>query len=172
MSGHNKWSKIKHKKGVTDAKKSKAFTKVVRLITAEAKKAKGNKDSPGLRAAIEKAKAVNMPSTNIDRAIQKGNSEDAPDFEVTYETYGPGGSALIIKALTDNKNRIGQEVKHILTKNGLQLASPGSALWMFDNNFNPNNTVDLNDGEKTKMENITEQLLDNDDIQEVYKNYK
>jgi YebC/PmpR family DNA-binding regulatory protein len=143
MSGHSKWSQIKRQKGVTDAAKSRTFSRFARLITIEAKKANGNVSSPGLVSAIERAKAANMPKENIERAISKGNSKDASELEnVAYEFYGPGGSAVIVSALTDNRNRTTQEVKHLLSKNGYELGTPGSALWAFtktpDGHYAPN----------------------------------
>jgi transcriptional/translational regulatory protein YebC/TACO1 len=105
MSGHNKWSKIKRQKEKTDAQKSKLYGKMVRVISLEAKKANGNTSSPGLRSAIDAAKAANVPADNIERAIKKA-SEVSDNLEsVRYETYGPGGSALIIDALTSNRNK-------------------------------------------------------------------
>jgi YebC/PmpR family DNA-binding regulatory protein len=118
MSGHNKWSKIKNKKAVTDAYKARVFSKLVRAITVESKLAKGDVNSPGLRTAIEKAKAENVPNDNIERAVKKGTGNDAGEMEqITYEAYGPGGCALMIEALTDNRNKAAQEIKHILSKN-------------------------------------------------------
>src|SRR3989338_7058585 len=108
MSGHSKWAKIKHQKAATDAKKSKVFSKLVRYIAVEAKKAKGDRNAPGLRVAIDKARAANMPGENIDRAIEK--AAGGSDMErVTYEAYGPGGVALIIEGLTDSRNRTSQQ---------------------------------------------------------------
>src|SRR5438105_4825547 len=128
MSGHNKWSKIKRQKEKTDGQKSKIFGKMVKMISVEAKKAGGNLNSPGLRTAIEKAKAMNVPNDNIERAIKK--SSEAGEMElVVYEAYGPGGCAMIIEVLTDSKNRANQEVKTILAKNGLALAGMGAASW-------------------------------------------
>ncbi|MEK7175456.1 MAG: YebC/PmpR family DNA-binding transcriptional regulator, partial [Patescibacteria group bacterium] len=118
MSGHSKWSTIKHKKELTDAKKSKIFSKLVRFISVEAKLA-GGKESPGLRAAIEKAKKVNMPAENIERAIKKANESSANMENISYEAYGPGGVGIIIETLTDNKNRTAQDIKFILSKNNL-----------------------------------------------------
>lgn len=175
MAGHNKWSKIKHKKAVTDARKSKEFSKVIRLISAESKKANGDVNSPGLRVAIEKAKSINMPSSNIDRAVQKGTKSDIVENEVVYETYGPGGVAIVITALTDNKNRTGPEIKHILTKSGLQLANPGSASWMFKKNesgYVPETKVQLSDSDKEKTDSIMEAISEHDDVQEVFVNYE
>src|SRR3989344_9008706 len=136
MSGHNKWSKIKHQKGASDAAKSKIFSKLVRFITVESKKAKGILTSPGLRAAIEKARVANMPNDTIDRAVKKGATDNSASMEtITYEAYGPGGVALIIDALTDNRNKAAQEVKFILSKHGSALAGIGAASWAFEKNL-------------------------------------
>ena len=135
MSGHNKWSKIKNKKGSEDAKKGKVFTKHARNITVAAKEGGTNPDyNPALKAAIEKAKADNMPNDNIDRAIKKAAGDDASDsFErVIYEGYGPGGVAVIVDCLTDNKNRTAPDVRHAFDKNGGNLGTDGSVMFMFE----------------------------------------
>jgi len=175
MSGHNKWSKIKNRKAVTDAQKAKNFSKLVRFITVESKKSKGDVNSPGLRLAIAKAKEGNLPSDNIDRAIKKGLGNEAGESEqITYEAYGPGGCALIIEALTDNRNKAAQEIKHILSENGFQLASPGSALWAFNKNpeggWAPKTTTQLSEDDGQKLEKLIEELESNDEVQEVYTN--
>ena len=128
MSGHNKWSKIKHQKAASDATKSKVFGKLVRFITVEAKKANGDTNAPGLRVALEKARAANMPLDTVERAIAKATSDASASMErVVYEAYGPGGVAVVIDALTDNRNRTAAELKHLLSKHGVALAAPGSA---------------------------------------------
>ncbi len=174
MSGHNKWSKIKNKKAVTDAKKSKIFSKIVRFITDEAKKSKGDTNAPGLRLAIEKAKEVNMPADNIERAIKKATTDAGAQMEsVTYEAYGPGGSAMIIEGLTDNRNKAAQEIKHILSKNGFALAAPGSVTWAYerkDGMWLPKTSVALTDAETDVLEKLIDELEDNDEVQEVYTN--
>jgi len=174
MSGHNKWSKIKHKKAATDAQKSKVFGKLARLIAVESKLSGGDINSPSLRAAIEKAKKENMPSDNIDRAVKKGAGNDMAQMEaVLYEAYGPGGCAMIIEGLTDNKNRISAEVKHILSKNSLSLAAQGSASWAFEkrnNEWAPKTMAPLSNEEGEKLSNIINELEENDDIQNVYTN--
>jgi len=174
MSGHNKWSKIKHKKGAEDAKKSKVFSKIARLITVESKKSNGDVNSPNLRVAIEKARSVNMPNDNIERAVKKGTGTDAGNMEsVMYEAYGPGGSAIIIDGLTDNKNRSAAEIKHILSKNGLSLASQGAASWAFENVdgvWKPKDVMDISSEEKEKLGEITNELEENDDVQNIYTN--
>jgi len=176
MSGHNKWSKIKNKKAVTDAQKSKIFGKLVRFIAVESKKCKGDVNSPSLRAAIEKAKEANVPSDNIERAVKKGVGGEGNEMEqITYEAYGPGGCALIIEALTENRNKAAQEVKHILSKNGFELAAPGSATWAFEKKVGssewlPKNTMSVSGEDGQKLDILIEELEENDEVQEVFTN--
>lgn len=135
MSGHSKWNTIKRKKGAIDAKRGKTFTKVIKEITVAAREGGGDESSnPRLRAAITTAKGVNMPLSNIEKAIKRGTGE-LPGIvyeEAIYEGYGPGGAALLISASTDNKNRTVSELRHILTKSGGSLAGPGSVAWIFE----------------------------------------
>ncbi len=174
MSGHNKWSKIKHKKAGTDAAKSKIFSKMAKLISTASKQVNGDTTSPILRAAIDKAREYNMPADNIERAVKKGSEADSQQLEaITYESYGPGGSALVIEALTANRNKAAQEVKFILSKNGFQLAAPGSATWAFskeNGSWNPNTTIPLSEEDEKVLEKLIEELEDNDEVQEVYTN--
>lgn len=174
MSGHNKFSKIKHQKAKTDAQKSKIFGKMVRLITVEAKKAGGNLKSPGLANAIEKAKKENVPNDTIDRAIKKATTDNSAAMEnVTYEAYGPGGCALIIEGLTDNRNKAAQEIKHILSKNGYELAVPGSASWAFTKGaegWEPQTMIPVEGDDITKLETLINELEENDEVQEVFTN--
>jgi len=134
MSGHSKWATIKHKKGALDAKRGKIFTRIIKEITIAAKGGGGDPDgNPRLRGAIAAAKAENMPQDNIKRAIQKGTGEleGASYEEMTYEGYGPGGVAILVDVLTDNKNRAASEIRHAFSKNGGNLGSPGSVAHMF-----------------------------------------
>jgi len=134
MSGHSKWATIKHKKGAADAKRGKIFTRLIKEITIAAKFGGGDPDgNPRLRGAILAAKAENMPQDNIKRAIQRGTGElEGVNYdEITYEGYGPGGVAVIIDVLTDNKNRAVSEVRHAFSKNGGNLGADGSVSWMF-----------------------------------------
>jgi len=134
MSGHNKWSTIKHKKGRADAKRGKLFTKLIREITVSARESGGDPDSnPRLRAAVATAKASNMPADNIKRAIQRGTGEipGVTYEDVQYEGYGPGGAAVLLQTLTDNRNRTTPEVRHIFTKNGGNLGENGCVSWLF-----------------------------------------
>src|ERR1043166_3112890 len=134
MSGHNKWAKIKRKKGVTDAKRGRLFTRIIKEMAIAARDGGGSvTGNPRLRLAIEKAQAANMPAENIKRAIQRGTGE-LPGItyeEVTYEGYGPGGIALIIESVTDNKNRTVAEVRHLLDKYNGKFGAANSVAWMF-----------------------------------------
>jgi len=135
MSGHSKWSTIKRKKGAADAKRGKIFTKLIREIATAARLAGGDLDSnPRLRLVVDKAKAANMPKDNIQRAIQKGVGGGEGDAyeEMVYEGYGPGGTAILIETLTDNKNRTVSDVRHALTKNGGNLGSTGCVAYLFE----------------------------------------
>ncbi|NCN08109.1 YebC/PmpR family DNA-binding transcriptional regulator [Candidatus Parcubacteria bacterium] len=174
MSGHNKWSKIKHKKAGTDAAKSKIFSKMARAISTASKQVGGDINSPTLRAVIDKAREFNMPADNIDRAVKKGSGVDAESMDaITYEAYGPGGSALIIEALTSNRNKAAQEVKFILSKHGFVLAAQGSATWAFtkeNSEWIPNMTVPLSEDDSLILEKLIEELEDNDEVQDVYTN--
>src|ERR1700761_6470294 len=134
MSGHSKWATIKHKKGALDAKRGKIFTRLIKEITVAAKGGGGDPDgNPRLRTAIAAAKAENMPADNIKRAIQRGTGEieGVTYEEITYEGYGPGGVAIIVEVLTDNKNRAVSEVRHAFSKNGGNLGAEGAVAWMF-----------------------------------------
>lgn len=134
MSGHSKWSKVKHVKAVQDVKKGKAFTKVIKEITVAARVGGGDPaGNPRLRAAIQAAKASNMPGDNIKRAIQKGTGElpGVSYDEINYEGYGSGGVAILVQAMTDNKNRTVSEMRHIFSRYGGNMAEAGSVSWMF-----------------------------------------
>jgi len=135
MSGHSKWSTIKHKKGAADAKRGKIFTKIIKEITVAARMGGGDVDAnPRLRTAVAGAKAQNMPQDNILRAIKKGTGdlEGVNYEEITYEGYGPGGAAILIEAMTDNKNRTVGEVRTILGKNGGNMGESGCVAYMFE----------------------------------------
>jgi len=135
MSGHSKWHTIKHKKGAADAKRGKVFTRIIKELTVAARSGGGDPDAnPRLRTIIAEAKSVNMPADNIKRAIQRGTGElpGVSYEEITYEGYGPGGAALIIEALTDNRNRTVGEMRHLLTKHGGNLGESNSVAWMFE----------------------------------------
>jgi YebC/PmpR family DNA-binding regulatory protein len=136
MAGHSKWAGIKHKKAIVDARRGKLFTKLARAITVAAKEGGGDIDgNPALALAVQKAKDASMPKDNIERAIAKGTGEgaDADALEaVMYEGYGPGGVAVLVEALTDNRNRTGSEIRHLFNKHGGNLGEPGSVAYLFD----------------------------------------
>jgi YebC/PmpR family DNA-binding regulatory protein len=134
MSGHSKWHTIKHKKGAADAKRGKIFTRIIKELTVAARNGGGDQaTNPRLRTIIAEAKASNMPRENIERAIRRGTGEEpgVSYEEITYEGYGPGGAALLIQALTDNKNRTVGEIRHLLSKWNGNLAAENSVAWMF-----------------------------------------
>ncbi|MGI8902618.1 MAG: YebC/PmpR family DNA-binding transcriptional regulator [Solirubrobacteraceae bacterium] len=136
MSGHSKWHSIKHKKAIVDARRGQHFTKLARAITVAAREGGGDPDgNPSLALAVQKARDASMPKDNIERAIVKGTGAgaDVDQIEtVLYEGYGPGGVALLIEALTDNRNRTGADVRHALSKHGGSLGEPGSVSYLFD----------------------------------------
>ena len=153
MSGHSKWSTIKHKKGALDAKRGKLFTKLSKEIIVAAREGSDPEMNFRLRLAIQNAKDSNMPSDNIERSIKKGSGEDASGAtyeEITYEGYGPGGTAFILQALTDNKNRTAAEVRSCFSKNGGNLAESGAVSW----NFETKGVIDVN-ADKDSVEEIS-----------------
>jgi YebC/PmpR family DNA-binding regulatory protein len=134
MSGHSKWSTIKHKKGAADAKRGRLFTKLIKEITMSARVGGGTVDSnPRLRSAVQAAKKASMPSDNIDKAIKRGTGEleGVTYEEITYEGYGPGGAGILIESMTDNKNRTTSEIRHLLTKYGGNMAAAGAVAFQF-----------------------------------------
>ena len=136
MSGHSKWASIKHKKAVVDSRRGKLFTKLARAITTAARDGGGELEgNPSLQLAVQKAKDASMPKDNIERAIAKGTGAGADTVaieDVMYEAYGPGGVALLIEAMTENRNRTGADVRHLLGKHGGSLGEPGSVAYLFD----------------------------------------
>lgn len=158
MSGHNKWSTIKHKKGKEDAKRGKIFTKLIKEITIAAREGGGDPNgNPRLRSAIASAKAANMPSDNIDRAIKKGTGElpGVTYEEISYEGYGPGGVAVLVEVVTDNKNRATSEVRHIFSKYNGNLGAVGSVTWMFERK----GMIELS-SEKNDFEKVMDKAID------------
>lgn len=173
MSGHNKWSQIKNQKAKTDGAKSKIYSKYSKLISAEAQKVKGDKTAASLRALIDRARAENVTNDVIDRAIKKASEPGSAMEMIVYEAYGPGGCALMIEALTQNKNKAAQEVKHILTANGFSLAAPGSASWAFERKgieWHPTMTVALEDSDLVLLEKLVDELENNEEVQDVFTN--
>ena len=196
MSGHNKWSQIKLKKGKTDAKRSQIFSRYAKLITNEARAARStgsrqgsvNMDAPALRAAIERARKENMPSDNIERAIKKATEGGGATLEsILYEGYGPSGVAMLVEVLTDSRNRTSNELKFLFSEHEGNLASPGAAVWAFSHHpafgtppraggeeekvgWVATTTIPLSDEDLAKLEKLVEALEANEDVQEVFTN--
>lgn len=174
---HSQWEKKKLKKALNGKDTHKIFTKMVRLIMAEAKKCGGNRESPGLKAAIAKAKSMSLPTDNVDRAIKKASEPSATMEAITYEAYGPGGVGIIIETLTDSRNRTAQDIKHILTKNSFSLGGIGSVSWSFNKEISPegliwkpNMNTALNDIDLELLEKLVDEFEGNDDVQDVFTN--
>ena len=185
MSGHSHFSSIKHKKALSDAKRGKVFSKLAKMISIAARDKGGNPEAnPALRMAIDQAKAANMPTDNIERAIKKGAGELAGERleSVTFEAYGPGGVAIIIEGITDNKNRALGEVKQILNQNNGKLAGGGSVKWAFERKPSADSPgslewvakqeMEVSEKDKEACQKLFEALDDNDSVQEIYSNLK
>lgn len=179
MAGHSHWKQIQHKKSVVDQKRSKNFSKLLNAITIAAKKESNPQFNPVLRTAIEKAKQFNIPQKNIERAIQRAGGADRDQIEeLLIEAFGPGGSALIITAITDNKNRTINEIKAILRENNGKIAVPGSARWNFhqdekSGDWIPNFPQPITEpAVLQKIQSLIQALLNQDDVQNIYVNVK
>lgn len=165
MSGHSKWSSIKHKKGITDQKRGQLFSKLSKNITLAARNGSDPRTNSTLAGAIEQARAANMPKDNIDRAIKKVSDKSAVQLqEVTVEAIGPGGVALRIKAVTDNSNRTINEIKKILTNHHVKMVNPRSIDWMF------NTPATISPEEHAQLDTLFEALDDQDDVNDVDSN--
>lgn len=178
MSGHSKWSTIKHKKAKTDAVRGKVFTKIIREITTAAKLGGGDPNAnPRLRLAVDKAKNANMPNDNIDRAIAKGTGggEGITLEEINYEGYGPGGVAVLVETMTDNRQRTVAEIRNIFTKGGGNMGTAGCVAWLFtkaaDGSMIPQYTVPVGGETAHQVINLVKALEDNDDVQNIYANF-
>ena len=154
--------------------KSKVWAKLSRRLTVGSKKAGGDANVANVRAVMETAKKENMPKDAIERAVSKGTFGSTETLEfITYEAYGPGGAAIIIETLTDSRNRTAQEIKHLLSENGLALAAPGSAAWAFTKTaegYEPQTTIPLSDVDHEKLMKILEEIDANDDVENVFTN--
>lgn len=178
MSGHSKWSQIKHQKGITDKKRGQLFSKLSTAITAAAKNEPNPQFNPRLRSAIEKARGLQMPNDNIERAIKKASDKNQSLEEIMCEAYGPGSAALIIEAITDNRNRTIPEMKKILHDHNGKWGESGSVLWAFeqktddlgDRVWQPKFSQNISEEDKKKLETLIEALEEHDDIQRVFTN--
>lgn len=175
MSGHSHWKQVKHKKAASDAKKGKAFSKLLNAIAVAARGEPNPDFNPRLRTAIEKARAANVPGDNIARAIARASEKKNGLEEVTIETYGPGGTAIIISVITDNKNRTIQELKTMLKDYDAKFAEPGSVLWAFEmdtagGGWKPKFSQPRNLDAEEKLQKLLDELRSHDDVHEVYHN--
>ena len=176
MAGHSKWAQIKRAKAVTDAARSRVFSRFAREITMESKKVAGNLSSPTLANIITRAKAANMPKENMERAVAKGISKDLDAVEqVAYELYGPGAVAIIVTAFTDNRNRTTQSIKIVLSKLPYELGTPGSSAWAFtkspSGSYSPNEPLmDISIEDEEALQKLLEQFDELDDVQAIYTN--
>ncbi len=165
MSGHSRWSQIKHQKALTDKKKGQVFSKLSRLITLAARKGADPKTNSALAQAIDQARAANMPNDNIERAIKKVSDKDQVQLEeLSIEALGPGGVALKIRAITDNRNRTMAEIKKILSDNEAKMVQPGSLVWMF------NQKISANPASQVKIDKLFGALDDQDEVEDVVSN--
>ena len=173
MSGNSHGSQIKHKKGMTDQKRSQLFSKLLNAITIVARQESNPQFNPRLRAAIDQAKQSNVPQSNIERAIKKASGEDQLFKELTLEAYGPGSTALIITTTTSNRNRTISEIKHLLKERGAKWANPGSVLWAFENikgQWQAKFKQKISEEDKKKLRELIQVLEEHNDVQEVYYN--
>lgn len=172
MSGHSKWSQIKHKKAITDQKRAKQFTKLLMAVQTAARTDPNPDFNPRLRTAIAKAKEGNVPQENIERAVTR--AKDNPTEDLLIEAYGPAGTAFIIKAVTDSRNRTIAEVKKLLSDNNAKFAEQGSVMWAFTQNeegdFVPQFGQSVPEGTQDKMDSLIEALLDHPDVMDVHTN--
>lgn len=172
MSGHSKWHQIKHKKGTTDQKRGALFSKLLKAISVAARDNPNPDWNPRLRTMIEKAKAANVPNDNIERALKR-SSEEKDLEEITIEAYGPEKVALIVSAVTDNRNRTIAEVRAIITEHGAKPAEQGSVLWSFakiEGEWKPSFTQDVSPEGKMKIDALISELEEHDDVSAVITN--
>jgi YebC/PmpR family DNA-binding regulatory protein len=177
MAGHNKWSQIKRQKGVEDGKRAKLFAVLTKNLMLEVKKVKGDRNTATLRRAIEKAREANMPSENIERAIERATGAGGANLEgVMYEAYGPGGTAILIEVITDSTNRTNQELKHLLAINGGTMATPGAASWAFHKNtageWEAVTPLELQPADQEQLAHLLIALEEHDDVQKIHTNHR
>lgn len=177
MSGHSKWSTIKHKKAATDAKRSREFAIISKMITVAVKEGGSGDPSsnPRLRLALDKARAANMPSVNVDKAIDKGlgKGDSGEIFEILYEGYGPGGVGFLVRVLTDNKNRTSSEMKTVFDRSGGSLGGPGSAAFLFERQAEGYKVLipaQVDEETRIKVGELIEKLSEHDDVEFVMTN--
>ena len=174
MSGHSRWSQIKHLKGISDQKKGQIFSKLANKITIAARNGIDPSANYKLQSSIDEARAANMPKGNIERAVKRATEKDAASLnEVTVQAMGPGSVAVAVEAITDNKNRTIADIKNILAKNGFKMVPESSLNWMFDASWAPKNPLEVSDpAMHQKFDQLLEELAANDDVENVHSNLK
>ncbi len=172
MSGHSKWSQIKHRKGISDQKKGQAFSKLANKITIAARAGTDPSANYKLQSVMDEARAANMPKENIERAIKRAAEKDAASLnEVVIQAMGPASVAVVIEAITNNKNRTIAEIKNILVKNGFKMVPEGSLNWMFDAGWTPKTSLEIGDpATRQKFDELLEELSVSDDVETIYSN--
>lgn len=171
MSGHNKWQQIRHKKGVADQKKGQVFSKLANKITITARGGTDPASNYRLQSAIDEARAANVPKENIERAIKQAAEKDATNVEeVVIQAMGPGGIAVVVEAITDNKNRTINEIRHLLGEHAFKMVPEGSLNWAFSQNWTPVAPIEANQESKEKLDKLLGVLGENDDVEKVYTN--
>ena len=174
MSGHSKWSQIRHKKGISDQKKGQIFSKLAKKISMAAREGANPSTNYKLQSVIDEARTANMPKENIERAIKRASDKDAAALnELAIQAMGPAGIAIVVEAITDNKNRTINEIKHILSENGFKIVREGSLSWMFGPNWIPHSPLEIADPLiQQKLDKAFEELDNNDGVENVYTNLK
>ncbi len=173
MAGHSHWAGIKHKKGVADQKRGILFSKLLRAISAAAKQEPNPQFNPRLKTAIEKAKENQVPQDKIESAVKRAAEATNDLEELIIESYGPEGTAILIEAITDNKNRTVSEIKKILNENNAKIAEPGSVLWAFENksgDWQAKFKQEISNEAKDRLQNLISKLEENDDVQKIHVN--
>ena len=172
MSGHNKWSKIKHKKQATDSSRSKEFAKMTSCIKIELQKSGGDANSPGVKAAVKKAKSINIPNINIEKALTNFSKKKEQETLV-YESFGPSGSVFVVVCESENKNKTAATIRHIFSKNRFPITQPNSVLWMFEKtttSYKPKNQISLDEESLEVFNSLKSQLEEESCVKDVYTN--
>lgn len=174
MSGHSKWSQIRHKKGLTDRKRGQIFSKLAKMITIAAKDGSDPQTNSKLKTAVEKAKELNLPKENIERAIRRAGEKDKAQLQtLVIEAIGPLNIVILTKVVTDNKNRTIAEIKNVLSGNNFKMVPSGSLLWQFNRagqDFVPKTPIGIDEEMKIKLKEVFEKLDEQDDVEEIYSN--
>ena len=173
MSGHSKWAQIRRQKGINDQKKGQVFSRLAKKISIVARGGIDPSSNYKLQSVIEEARAMNMPKENIERAIKRASDKEAAVLnELVIQAMGPGGVAIIIEAITDNKNRTINEIKHLMAEHEVKMVPENSLNWMFDRNWAPHAPLEIDQTNQDKLDKILEALDENDDVENVHTNLK